>query len=172
MSQASTINKKQSLMNEIRDTCYQFGTHCQVKEINTNALKAYSDNHNNIKISKGILNNFTEDEIRSIGYHELSHILLKHHNTWQNYIDNNSFYNMNIQYISNIRHMQEYQADSFASYLLYLNRHSNNLDVALQKVVPVEYRDITTKTHPSINNRINHIKQYKRIYNNYNWSIK
>ena len=170
--QAKELYNNYSLMNEIRNTCTNLGTHCYIKPINTNELRAYTDKDNIIHISKGILDNFTEDEIRSIAYHEVAHLALKHPQYWQQYVDDGSYFQMSIQDISKVKHTHEYQADSFASFLLYMNHKNNNLDIALQKLVPVNYRNIETKTHPSTNSRLNHIRQYKRIYNDYNWSIE
>ena len=160
------------LIGEIKNTCVEFGTTCNVKVTNnTQQLKAYSDNDRNIKISRSMFNQLSKDEVRSVAYHEVAHLVLKHPQTWSAYV--NTPVMRNTVFVQELRHMQEYQADAYASWMLYVNQKPNELDTVLLNLVPLNRRNIQTTTHPSINNRVKHIQKYKRIYpSNYNFNIR
>lgn len=161
---AMTTQEQKSLVDEIKQSCIKFNTECQVAVIPTKQYKAYSDNHSNLKISQGLLDNFTKEEVRSAAFHELSHLSLEHPTFWKKYTDKNNLVVVPVTITKPIRHMHEYQADSYASHLLYISGYPNKLDEVLMKLVPEQARNIETNTHPSINNRIRNIQRIKNYY--------
>lgn len=154
--------EQQSVLRDVYDVCKIYNTKCNIDVFDSKSYYAYSNNKNQIRISSEIMNNFTIDKGRAVLYHEVSHLILKHPQTWESIVKSPKFKDTN--YIVTLRHNQEFQADTFASFLLWSRQHNNQLDYVLMDITPANTRDYSTRSHPSINSRIYNIQRLKKIY--------
>lgn len=114
---------------------------------------AYTTMSNDIIITKGMLNYLSDNEIRSVLYHELAHVKLQHskkllEEVYKRYPHNTS------KDLKTFRHIQEYSADITASQMLKEDNKPNKLSQALIKILKLKQSDINSDTHPPIKQRI------------------
>lgn len=154
--------EQQSVLQDVYEVCKIYNTKCNIGVFDSKGYYAYTNDKNQIRISSEIMNNFTIDKGRAVLYHEASHLILKHPQTWKAIVQSPQFNDTKL--IVSIRHNQEFQADTFASFLLWSRRHDNQLDYVLMDITPANTRERSTRSHPSINNRIYNIQRLKKIY--------
>ena len=170
-TQAMTQTEASSLVSEVQRTCREFGGRCTIKVNPDTGLKAYSDNTNTITISQGMLNRLPVNQGRAVLYHEMSHLLLQHPQTWQRVVTSPVF--ADTVYTTKLRHSHEYEADAYASFLLYANGYSNDLSQALLNIIPPQVHHVSSWSHPSTLNRIKRINEFERIYPiNYKFKVR
>lgn len=154
--------EQQSVLQDVYEVCRMYNTKCNIDIFDSKSYYAYSNHKNQIRISSEIMNNFTIDKGRAVLYHEASHLILKHPHTWESIVQSPQF--NNTQLIVSIRHNQEFQADTLASFLLWSRQHNNELDMVLTEITPANTHNYSTRSHPSINSRVYNIQRLKKIY--------
>lgn len=153
-----------SFLLELKRTCAKYETTCYINVRGEPSKKVYSDQRHVIHLTTGLLDALPKEQIRGIFYHELAHILLRHHKTWEKYLKSGVLQAMPIHRIKTLRHAQEYQADDMAVELLKLEGRQVLLDEALESVIPYESRHIETNTHPNAFRRIERIRKMEEGY--------
>ena len=153
-----------SFLLELKRTCAKYETTCYINVRGESIKKAYSDQRHVIHLTTGLLDALPKEQIRGIFYHELAHILLRHHKTWGKYLKSGVLQAMPIHQVKALRHTHEYQADDMAVELLKLEGRPVLLDEALESVIPYEYRHIETNTHPKALRRIERIRKMEKDY--------
>lgn len=167
---SATMEEAQEIFHEVGTYCSITRTVCNIKLVDTDKFIA-SANINTIFISRGAIEFYPKDELRSVMYHELSHRLLNHNeqlkmkreDTWRRLERD-----MNYEEEQRIRHRVETEADSYASLILWLTQKPNRLDDALIRINLKSKRDpdLDSLTHPSLNKRLKNIRQLKVLYGN------
>ena len=169
-AKSATLEEVVSIIREVENNCLFNHVKCKVKLIDSKGIVA-STNYSTITLSMGTIKFFPKDELRSVAYHELAHALLQHSNQIGNYRDNIRYRldrDLNYKEEQGIRHRVETEADTFSSFLLYINNKPNRLDKALRRIhirsgTPA---DMDTLTHPSLNKRLSNIRRLKILYGN------
>lgn len=164
MTYAMPADNQCNFLLELKRSCANHKITCYITVKGNKSLKAYSDQHRIIYLSTGLLDNLTREQIRSIFYHEMAHIKLGHHKIWEKYLVSGVLQAMPISEVKRLRHTQEYEADTKAAEMLYNDGFDIQLDEALEVVIPNEYRNIETNTHPATNKRLQYIKKLEALY--------
>lgn len=165
-SQGATVAEKYTATTDGLRVCKQYNPGCSIKTDNRDDLIGAFTKYNTITIHRGLANLMTEDELRSVIYHEVAHAILRHSERGVVLIQQ---YNLNQVTFKPIRLMFEEDADKLACYLLYLDNQVNALDSALYKIHTVNGTNTLNedyKTHPVAANRIKMIQIYKGVYGN------
>ena len=155
-----TDNKVKTII-DTNNLCMRYNTVCLFKVISSNKLNAYT-NGTTIFIFTSLINNLDEDELRSILFHELSHILLDHHNRIIS-VHTSGEAISKFEYRL-FRQGCETEADMLATHLLLSNGYPSKLDEALIKITPVGKLNRSSITHPSTTSRVNNIRKIEVIY--------
>lgn len=158
---ASEPDDKARTIIDTNNICMRYRTVCLFKIIPSNNLNAYT-NGTTIFIFTSLINNLDEDELRSILFHELSHILLDHHDRIIS-VHTTGVPMNNFEYRL-FRQGCETEADMLATHLLLSNGYPSKLDEALIKITPVGKLNRSSITHPSTTNRVNNIRKIEVIY--------
>lgn len=153
-----TEKEQTSIKNKLENTCDLYNTSCNVYFGNTELVQAFTTVQGNIVISIGLANKLSYNEVLAVGYHEVGHRVLRHHVKYFEYIYIN--YPTTLKQRQKIRHEHEIEADLFATMMSKKDDTKNYLPSALEKIVPKYYRNKSSLTHPSINQRINIMKSY------------
>lgn len=155
-------NQKEIVLSEAQGLCRTFLTQCETQVIESDKPFAQTVAGRYIQISSKMGEILTLDEYRSVVYHEVGHVVLRHSQRQANWlISSANSGTFSKEAWIEMRHTHEYEADRFTSYTLLVINKTNKLDSALMKVVPSSLWNITTETHPSINNRIKRINDVK-----------
>lgn len=159
----ATLEDLDNIVNLARPVCNEHRVICTFKVIDFPRPLAYTK-YNNITLSNKTVEILTEDELRSVVFHEVAHAVLRHSNLGQRYIT--SIYNQGRQpteqEIKAYRHKAEMDADRYSTILLYQYGYTTKLPEALTKLSNKEYSEEST-THPSDRDRINNIRNLQRI---------
>lgn len=153
-----TEKEQTAIKNKLENTCDFYNTFCNVYFGNTKLVQAFTTVQGNIVISTGLANKLTYNEVLAVGYHEVGHRVLRHHVKYFEYIYMN--YPTTLKQRQKIRHEHEIEADLFTTMMSKKDDTKNYLPSALKKIVPKYYRNKSSLTHPSINQRINIMKSY------------
>lgn len=160
----TTIDNFNSISNECKSTCFRYLRICNIHMQKSEVKNAFTTK-DDIRVTSGIVTLLSIDELRSVMYHEVAHKLLHHIEM------GNEFYNtIRKQYnreptpeeISNFKHQIEFDADHYACIMLAQEGKPIELDSALIKLY--EGRDMNREwfSHPSANERIKRIREYKK----------
>ena len=167
---SATITDMQKINKEVQTTCSINHTQCNIRLVNSDSIIA-STNEHYITISSATIKYFTKEQLRSVVYHEMAHKILRH--SYQIRMKRNQIWdrlgrNMSYDEEQKIRHRVELEADSYASFLLWLNNKPNKLDDALWAINILSKRPIDedTLTHPSLHKRLTNIHKLKILYGN------
>lgn len=159
----ATLKDLDNIVNLVRPVCNEHKVICTFKVIEFPRPLAYTK-YNNITLSNKTVEILTEDELRSVVFHEVAHAVLRHSNLGQQYIT--SIYNKGRQptqdEIKAYRHKVELEADRYSTILLYQYGYTTKLPEALIKLSNKEYSE-ESMTHPSDRDRINNIRNLQRI---------
>lgn len=166
----ATLEEAVSVIREVEASCTSNRVQCKVRLVDSKGIVA-STNYEIITLSMGTIKLFPKDELRSVAYHELAHALLQHSNQIGTYRDNTRRRlgrDLNYYEEKRIRHRVENEADTFASFLLWINNKPNQLDKALKRINRRAGNpgDMDTLTHPSLNKRLSNIRYLQTIYGN------
>lgn len=166
----AAITDMQEINNEVQTTCSINHTQCDIRLVNSDSIIA-STNEHYIIISSGAIKYFTKEQLRSVVYHEMAHKILRH--SYQIRMKRDQIWdrlgrNMSHNEEQKIRHRVELEADSYASFLLWINNKPNKLDNALWAINILSKRPIDedTLTHPSLHKRLTNIHKLKILYGN------
>lgn len=159
----ATLKDLDNIVNLARPVCNEHKVICTFRVIDFPRPLAYTK-YNNITLSSKTVEILTEDELRSVVFHEVAHAVLRHSNLGQQYIL--SIYNQGRQpteqEIKAYRHKGELEADRYSTILLYQYGYTSKLPEALSKLSNKKYSE-ETLTHPSDRDRINSIRNLQRI---------
>lgn len=166
----ATMTDMQKINKEVQTTCSINHTQCNIRLVNSDSIIA-STNEHYITISTATIKYFTKEQLRSVVYHEMAHKILRH--SYQIRMKRNQIWDrlgrdMSYNEEQKIRHRVELEADSYASFLLWLNNKPNKLDDALWAINILSKRPIDedTLTHPSLHKRLTNIHKLKILYGN------
>lgn len=159
----ATLKDLDNIVNLARPVCNEHKVICTFRVIDFPRPLAYTK-YNNITLSSKTVEILTEDELRSVVFHEVAHAVLRHSNLGQQYIL--SIYNqgrqLTEQEIKAYRHKVELEADRYSTILLYQYGYTSKLPEALSKLSNKKYSE-ETLTHPSDRDRINSIRNLQGI---------
>lgn len=160
----ATLKDLDNIVNLARPVCNEHKVICTFRVVEFPRPLAYT-RYNNITLSSKTIEILTEDELRSVVFHEVAHAILRHSNLGQQYIT--SIYSKKgrqptEQEIKNYRHKVELEADRYSTILLYQYGYITKLPEALAKLSTKKYSE-ETLTHPSDRDRINNIRNLQRI---------
>lgn len=159
----ATLQDLDNIVNLARPVCNEHKVICTFRVIEFPKPLAYT-RYNNITLSNKTVEILTEDELRSVVFHEVAHAVLRHSNLGQQYIL--SIYNKDRQptqdELKAYSHKAEMDADSYSALLLFQYGYANKLPEALLKLSNKKYSE-ESLTHPSDRDRINNIRNLQRI---------
>lgn len=159
----ATLKDLDNIVNLARPVCNEHKVICTFRVIDFPRPLAYTK-YNNITLSSKTVEILTEDELRSVVFHEVAHAVLRHSILGQQYIL--SIYNKGKQptqdELKAYRHRAEMDADRYSTILLYQYGYTTKLPEALAKLSNKKYSE-ETLTHPSDRDRINNIRNLQRI---------
>lgn len=156
-AQSITLKDHNKFTTEVLTTCSDYGLKCTIHIIDSNKIRAYTYPDGNIYFTTALLERTSYKEALAIAYHEIGHNALSHTKRYiKQYSDN---YPLSKEKSKIILHQHEIEADMFSQYTASRKGEKNYLPDALLKISNPQYRNRTTDTHPSINNRIEIMKQ-------------
>ena len=158
---ASEADNKPRTIIDTNNICIRYNTVCLFRVIPSDKLNAYT-NGTTIFIFTSLINNLDKDELRSVLFHELSHILLDHHNRIIS-VHTSGEAISKFEYRL-FRQGCETEADMLATHLLLNNGYPSKLDEALIKITPVGKLNRSSITHPSTISRVENIRKIEVIY--------
>lgn len=147
----------QDIANIVTNECYKFNQSCTVSiDLQDNSINAYTMSHNNIIISKGMIDRFTTKELLAIVLHEVGHCKANDYELLQHI----SKYSPELLTSKRFRHNIEYKADEYASKYFIDRCEHNYLVDAFEKLYKLKANpDMESNTHPSTKARIENIKK-------------
>lgn len=154
------------LSNELETLCSMYKHECQVEVIDNKYPQAYATRDNKIVFTTGIIQKLTENELKSVGYHEVGHIIFNHYKRSDKFFDSFDFQDNNKAI--EMRRNHEIESDLFATYIEYKHGNIPYLATALFKLTSPDKLSIATDSHPATEDRIRYI--YK--FNNYLKGLK
>lgn len=158
---SATEEEQIEVLKDVSNTCIENQRVCLFKTIKGNELNAYTDGVT-IFIYTGILERLSKDELRSILYHELSHILLQHPQRTRELFSRGLPISM--WEFKNHKVYNEVEADTLATHLLLSKGYPSNLDEGLLRIVPKEFIGKQTLTHPRTISRVKNIRKIEVMY--------
>lgn len=163
----ASIQERQELYQEGMAVCRHQQTPCIIQEYKSIIGNAET-NYNKISVMTNISEPLTKDELRSILYHEIAHVILQHSNKgiiWQQSIRNSGREPSKAE-IKQFRNTQEFDADKFMCYLLWRYGKPNLFEQALTKIDNPDYYYKDSISHPSTYERVLRVRAYKKLYGN------
>lgn len=159
----ATLKDLDNIVNLARPVCNEHKVICTFRVVEFPRPLAYT-RYNDITLSTKTVEILTEDELRSVIFHEVAHAVLRHSNLGQQYIT--SIYSKKgrqptEQEIKNYRHKVELEADRYSTILLYQYGYTTKLPEALAKLSTKKYSEESI-SHPSDRDRINNIRNLQR----------
>lgn len=160
----ATLKDLDNIVNLARPVCNEHKVICTFRVIDFPRPLAYT-RYNNITLSNKTVEILTEDELRSVVFHEVAHAVLRHSNLGQQYIT--SIYSKKgrqptEQEIKSYKYKVELEADRYSTILLYQYGYTTKLPEALAKLSTKKYSEESI-SHPSDRDRINNIRNLQRI---------
>lgn len=160
----ATLKDLDNIVNLARSVCNEHKVICTFRVIDFPRPLAYT-RYNNITLSNKTVEILTEDELRSVVFHEVAHAVLRHSNLGQQYIT--SIYSKKgrqptEQEIKSYKYKVELEADRYSTILLYQYGYTTKLPEALAKLSTKKYSEESI-SHPSDRDRINNIRNLQRI---------
>ena len=146
---------------ELETLCSTYQHECQVEIIDNKSPQAYATRDNKIVFTTGIIRKLTEDELKSVGYHEVGHIIFNHYKRSDNFFNNFDFQD-NRKAIE-MRRNHEIESDLFSAYIDFKHDKIPYLATALFKLTAPDKLSIATSSHPATAYRI----EYMYKFNNY-----
>lgn len=144
--------------SELEATCYIYNHSCKVEVTDNKHPQAYATRDNKVIFTTGIINMLTDNELKSVGYHEVGHIIFNHYRKADRFFDNFDF--QDASEIVEMRYNHEIEADLFSTYIDFKNHQFPKLPTALFKIVGASNLDKTSDTHPKPNDRIKYIYKF------------
>lgn len=158
---SATEEEQIEVLKDVSNTCIENQRVCLFKVIPSEKLNAYTDGVT-IFIYTGILERLSKDELRSILYHELAHILLQHPQRTRELL--NKRLPISMWEFKNHKVYNEIEADTLATHLLLSKGHPSKLDEGLLRIVPEKFIGKQTLTHPSTISRVKNIRKMEVMY--------
>lgn len=148
--------ERQLISHRLSVECEMYNKLCYV--IYTPDTKVYARTFasGRIEMSKGLLKVLSYDEVLSVGYHEVGHLVLNHFD--RAYKIKALFRSKN--YMNDVYRQHEYEADKFSFYTSVSRNEKSYLAESLKKITAKKYFYTEAPTHPSTYNRIQVIKSY------------
>ena len=146
---------------ELETLCSTYQHECQVEVIDNKYPQAYATRDNKIVFTTGIIKKLTDNELKSVGYHEVGHIIFNHYKRSDKFFDNFDFQDNNKAI--EMRRNHEIESDLFATYIEYKHNNIPYLATALFKLTSPDKLTIATSSHPATAYRI----EYMYKFNNY-----
>ena len=158
-----------SKQKPIEQICIDNGIHCQVVYLKDGVPNAFVyEDKPVIHVIGDLQNKISKDELQSILFHELGHLVLQHDKRFkeENEFQKKTFgYEMNPAQACSLRRQMEYEADRFS----VLTAIKYGYPVLLVdffeyhlKNIKVYYLD--TCSHPAVYKRVEKIRELERIY--------
>ena len=146
----ATMQEVNDVKYKLKQECSRIHRNCSLTIDESNlTLYAYVGKNNEIIISKGIADSYSEGELLAVAMHEVGHVQNKDREQLEQYMMFGSYMLTNKAY----RHSIEYKADKFACDYFLRNGMYNYLPDSLKKLDRADMNKETI-THPSLNNRI------------------
>lgn len=158
---ANEADDKAKTIIDTNNICMRYNAVCLFKVIPSDKLNAYT-NGTTIFIFTSLVNNLDKDELRSILFHEASHILLNHRDRIIS--THTSGEAMSKLEYKLYRNGNELEADMLATHLLLSNGYPSKLDEALIKITPKGKLNYSSITHPSTISRVKNIRKIEVMY--------
>lgn len=152
--------------NELETLCNIYQHKCQVEIISSEHPQAYATRDNRVKFTTEMIERLTENEIRSVGYHEVGHIIFNHYKKSDIFFDNFDFQDNNKAI--EMRRNHEIESDLFATYIDFKYSRIPYLATALFKLTSPDKLSIATSSHPATEDRV----RYMYKFNNYLKGLK
>lgn len=146
---------------ELETLCSTYQHECQVEVIDNKYPQAYATRDNKIVFTTGIIKKLTDNELKSVGYHEVGHIIFNHYKRSDRFFDNFDFQDNNKAI--EMRRNHEIESDLFATYIEYKHGNIPYLATALFKLTSPDKLSTATDSHPATSDRI----RYMYKFNNY-----
>ena len=157
----------QDISNIATAECYKFNQSCTLSvDLQDGSINAYTMSHNNIVVSKGMIDRFTTKELLAIVLHEVGHCKANDYELLQHVAK----YSPELLTSKKFRHRIEYNADEYAS-MYFINRCEHNYLIdAFERLYTYKANpEKESGTHPAVKARINKIKKLNvnncKIYN-------
>ena len=148
----------QDVASELETLCSTYQHECKVEVTSNKYPQAYATRDNKVIFTTGIINMLTGNELKSVGYHEVGHIIFNHYRKADRFFDNFDF--QDSSKIVEMRYNHEIEADLFSTYIDFKNHQFPKLPTALFKIVGASNLDKTSDTHPKPNDRIKYIYKF------------
>lgn len=123
------------------------------------SISAYSMIGGQIVLSQGLVNSFDKNELLAVALHECGHMINRDPETLAYISVHYPHLVTNRQY----RYKIEFKADKFASEYFYSRCEHNYIYNAFKKLNKADW-NASSDTHPSLNNRVNKIKDIEKKY--------
>lgn len=154
------------ISTELETLCSMYKHECQVEVIDNKYPQAYATRDNKIVFTTGIIQKLTENELKSVGYHEVGHIIFNHYKRSDRFFDSFDFQDNNKAI--EMRRNHEIESDLFATYIEYKHNNIPYLATALFKLTSPDKLSTATDSHPATEDRI----RYMYKFNNYLKGLK
>ena len=149
------------LSTELETLCSMYQHECQVEVIDNRYPQAYATRDNKIVFTTGMLKKLTDNELKSVGYHEVGHIIFNHYKRSDKFFDNFDFQDNNKAI--EMRRNHEIESDLFSTYIDFKHENIPYLATALFKLTAPDKLSVATNSHPATSYRI----EYMYKFNNY-----
>lgn len=137
-------------------TCSEYGISCSLKLDSNDIAQGYANaDGNEVIFTKGLFDVLNYNEIKSVLYHEIGHLALRHTDRYNRTIINK---NLNSEQIDELRRQFESEADLFASMHCSKKKEKNYLIAALVRLTNGNI-GIETDSHPSVKARAKTIRK-------------
>ena len=157
----------QDISNIVSTECNKFNASCTLSvNLQDSSINAYTLANNNILISKGMIDTFTDKELLAVVLHEVGHCKASDYELLQHVRK----YSPELLTSKKFRHNIEYKADEYASkYFIDRCEHNYLLDAFERLYTLKANTEMESNTHPAVKARIEGIKKLNvnncKIYN-------
>lgn len=146
---------------ELETLCSIYQHECKVEVTDNKYPQAYATRDNKVVFTTGIIKMLTENELRSVGYHEVGHIIFNHYKRSDRFYGNFDFQDNNKAI--EMRRNHEIESDLFSTYIDFKRGDVPYITTALLKLTSPARMSVATDTHPSTLYRI----EYAYKFNSY-----
>ena len=143
---------------ELETLCSTYQHECQVEVIDNKYPQAYTTRDNKIVFTTGIIKRLTENELKSVGYHEVGHIIFNHYKRSDRFFDNFDFQDNNKAI--EMRRNHEIESDLFSTYIDFKHGNIPYLATALFKLTSPDKLTIATSSHPATEYRVRYMYKF------------
>lgn len=143
---------------ELETLCSTYQHECQVEITDNKSPQAYATRDNKVVFTTGIVRKLTEDELKSVGYHEVGHIIFNHYKRSDNFFNNFDF--QDNRKVIEMKRNHEIESDLFSTYIDFKHNKIPYLATALFKLVAPNELSKATDSHPATEYRIRYMYQF------------